>query len=256
EGITEDIVKFAHSLEFSSDSIDALSDLMIDALNLPFSNISLVRTGHWVTFDGPSGTGKDTQIELLLSYLALVHYNLKVDYLTQKRGHPGLKEVDPIRKVLKSYWKEQGECQNQRTTLLLLSASRKYYVQQVLLPSLTQNELVICNRSQLSDFAYQPVLPFGELREMCYFDIEWTPEDLGILMLYNDQSVAHDRITKRAPLKGGVIYPNESPDFIARVSKNYGNLVEHEYPYIQIVDANPEMYQVHREIIDRVEELI
>lgn len=101
----------------------------------------------FITFEGPDGSGKTTQAQLLYEYL-------------QKRGCPvfltrepgGTSIGDQIREVLHSL--ENTEMLPQ-TEILLYSASRAQLVGQIIRPHLAQGEIVLCDRYADSTLAYQ-----------------------------------------------------------------------------------------------------
>jgi len=103
--------------------------------------------GLFITFEGPDGSGKTTQAQLLYQYLQGRGYSV---FLTREPGGTGI--GDQIREVLHSL--ENTEMLPQ-TEILLYSASRAQLVGQIIRPHLYQGEIVLCDRYADSTLAYQ-----------------------------------------------------------------------------------------------------
>jgi dTMP kinase len=101
----------------------------------------------FITFEGPDGSGKTTQAQLLYEYLQERGYPV---FLTREPGGTGI--GDQVREVLHSL--ENTEMLPQ-TEILLYSASRAQLVGQIIRPHLAQGEIVLCDRYADSTLAYQ-----------------------------------------------------------------------------------------------------
>jgi len=101
----------------------------------------------FITFEGPDGSGKTTQLHLLVAYL-------------RERGHtvfptrePGGTPIgDQIRAVLHDL---RNENMHPHTEILLYAASRAQLVAEAIRPRLAAGEIVICDRYADSTLAYQ-----------------------------------------------------------------------------------------------------
>ncbi len=101
----------------------------------------------FITFEGPDGSGKTTQITLLVEYLRSRGYTL---YHTREPG--GTPIGDQIRVVLHDL---ENAGMHPHTEILLYAASRAQLVAQELRPRLEAGEIVICDRYADSTLAYQ-----------------------------------------------------------------------------------------------------
>jgi dTMP kinase len=101
----------------------------------------------FITFEGPDGSGKTTQAQLLYEYLQKRGYPV---FLTREPGGTGI--GDQVREVLHSL--ENTEMLP-RTEILLYSASRAQLVGQIIRPHLVRGEIVLCDRYADSTLAYQ-----------------------------------------------------------------------------------------------------
>jgi dTMP kinase len=101
----------------------------------------------FITFEGPEGSGKTTQAQLLARHLHQQGYNT---LLTREPG--GTSIGDQIREVLH----DPANLEMFPTAeILLYSASRAQLVAQVIRPALEEGQLVICDRYADSTMAYQ-----------------------------------------------------------------------------------------------------
>jgi len=103
--------------------------------------------GVFVTFEGPDGSGKTTQIRLLADAL-----NKQGFQVLQTREPGGTPISDQIRSLILS--PEHQEMKDQ-TEVLLYAASRAQHVHEVILPALKQGKIVLCDRFIDASLAYQ-----------------------------------------------------------------------------------------------------
>ena len=104
-------------------------------------------SGLFITFEGPEGSGKTTQVPLLADFLRQQGY----DVLTTRE--PGGTPIgDQIRAVLGDM---QNTAMHPRTEILLFLASRAQLVEQVIRPHLARGGVVLCDRYADSTLAYQ-----------------------------------------------------------------------------------------------------
>lgn len=101
----------------------------------------------FITFEGPDGSGKSTQVRRLVDHLCRQGYPV---YQTREPG--GTVIGDQIRTVLHDL-KNAG--MHAHTEILLYAASRAQLVAQEIQPRLAAGEIVICDRYADSTLAYQ-----------------------------------------------------------------------------------------------------
>ena len=105
--------------------------------------------GYFITFEGPDGSGKTTQINLLKEYLVNKGHDVIV---TREPGGTPISEA--IRNIiLDTRHKEM----NAITEMLLYAAARAQHVAQLIKPALDQGKIVLCDRFVDSSVAYQGV---------------------------------------------------------------------------------------------------
>ncbi len=101
----------------------------------------------FITFEGPDGSGKTTQIRLLTDWLREQGYEAIV---TREPG--GTDIGDQIRDVLHD---PDNTAMDARTEILLYSASRAQHVAQLVRPALAAGKIIISDRYADSTLAYQ-----------------------------------------------------------------------------------------------------
>jgi dTMP kinase len=104
--------------------------------------------GLFVTFEGTEGTGKTTQISLLVWRLRSM--GCKVRTLREPGGTPIGEE---IRHTLKH--SPANHAMTPEAELLLMNASRAQLVREVIRPALASGEIILCDRFYDSTTAYQ-----------------------------------------------------------------------------------------------------
>lgn len=104
-------------------------------------------TGFFITFEGPEGSGKTTQIHLLEESLRRRGYEIVI---TREPGGTAL--GDAVRALL---LQRQDLTIGLRTEALLFNAARAQLVDEVIRPALNAGQVVLCDRYIDSTLAYQ-----------------------------------------------------------------------------------------------------
>lgn len=105
--------------------------------------------GIFITFEGPDGSGKTTQIKLLEKYFKENGYDILI---TREPGGTDISEQ--VRSVILD--KNNTEM-DRITEALLYAASRAQHVAQVIKPALLKGKAIICDRFVDSSIVYQGI---------------------------------------------------------------------------------------------------
>ena len=107
--------------------------------------------GFFITFEGPEGAGKSTQLRMLLERL-----NARKNGSAVATREPG---GTPLAEKLRELFKYGcgDEDIDPRTELLLIEAGRVQHVERVIRPALEAGKIVLCDRFTDSTSAYQGV---------------------------------------------------------------------------------------------------
>ena len=194
----------------------------------------------FITFEGPDGSGKTTQIRLLAEWLREQGHEV---VLTREPG--GTEIGDQIRTVLHDPY---NTAMDARAEILLYSASRAQHVAQLIRPSLAAGKVVISDRYADSTLAYQGYgrgLDLEVLRAITSFATGGLAPDLT---LYLD--VTPEEGLQRRRLGGDEWnrLDAEALEFHQRVRAGYLELVEQETERWAVIDAARSVGEVQAEI--------
>lgn len=197
--------------------------------------------GMFITVEGPDGSGKTTQLNLLVEALNSKGYEVVV---TREPG--GTTVGNSIREVLLS--PEHHEM-TPRVEMMLYAASRAQNVDQIIRPALARGAVVLCDRFVDASIAYQG---YGLQYDMDQIESlnEWatsgiTP-DVTFLFDLTPQR-AQERMKDR-----GQLDRIESRDqaFHQRVYEGFHALLN-KYPKRMIlIDADQSVECIHDEVLD------
>jgi dTMP kinase len=206
----------------------------------------------FITFEGPDGSGKSTQINLVTAHLTRLGYQV---LCTREPG--GTAIGDQIRQVLHDVRNTEMSA---RAEILLYSASRAQLVEQVILPHLAQGGVVLCDRYADSTYAYQGYgrqLDFETLRLVTDFATQHLNPALTI---YLDVDVEEGLRRKSAANTSGEGEWNRMDRlelaFHQRVRAGYLEMAQKEPERWLIVDASAPVEQINQIICRRLEQVL
>mgnify|MGYP005842639459 CR=1 FL=1 len=208
--------------------------------------------GLFVTFEGPDGSGKTTQIALLAEYLRGLGYTVLI---TREPG--GTSIGDQIRVVL-------HDVANANMTapaeFLLYSASRAQLVRQVIRPHLDKGEIVISDRYADSSTAYQGYgrgLPLDVIQMITQFATDGLKPDLTIYLDLPAEVGIQRKQTAHAA-QGGEWnrLDSQTLEFHCRVRDGYLCMARAEPQRWMVVDALQAIEAIQHTIRQRVTSLL
>lgn len=198
----------------------------------------------FITFEGPEGSGKSTQIDLLARYLQARGRQV---YFTREPG--GTAIGDQIRRVLHDV---ANTAMHPATEILLYSASRAQLVAEVIKPKLAQGTVVISDRYADSTYAYQGYgrnLDMAILQTITQFATQSLKPDLT---LYFDLPVEVGLARKQQANRAGEGELNrmdqQAIDFYRRVREGYLAMAQAEPERWLVLDAGQSVAQIHQAI--------
>lgn len=205
--------------------------------------------GLFVTFEGPEGAGKSTQIDLLRQHLARLGLPCLV---TREPG--GTPLAEELRAIVKH--RNDAETLHDTTELLLIAAARSQHVREKIAPALQRGEVVLCDRFADSTEAYQGAgrgldrQLIATLRAAACGDCE--PDLTIILDLPVESGFARTR--SRSATQGNFDrFEAQEYAFHQRVREAFLAIAEREPRRVKVVDADrdPEIVrQAVREAFD------
>jgi dTMP kinase len=200
--------------------------------------------GFFVTFEGPEGSGKTTQIELLAEHLRTLGHDV---VMTREPG--GTPIGDQIRAIVHAV---ENTAMVAETEILLYSASRAQLVQQVVRPALAADKVVLSDRYADSTMAYQGYgrgLELAALRQITRFATGGLEPDLT---MYLDCPVEEGLRRKQKAMAQSAGEWNrldrETVAFHRRVRQGYLTLATAEPERWLVLDAGQPVESLHEEI--------
>lgn len=196
--------------------------------------------GLFITMEGPDGSGKSSQIELLKTFFEEKGYEV---VLTREPG--GTKISEAIREVIldKTYTE-----MSYMTEALLYAAARAQLIDEFIAPAIASGKVVICDRFVDSSAVYQGMargLGVEKVYALNAYAIRDIMPDLTI-HLDLPAEVGLARAKGRAALDRMEL---ESVEFHQKVAQGYRDLAKLDPKRIHTVDADQTIEKVHEDIL-------
>ncbi|HSG05356.1 MAG TPA: dTMP kinase [Nitrospiria bacterium] len=195
--------------------------------------------GLFITFEGPEGGGKTTQIKRLAAALRRKGYRPKI---TREPG--GTRLGEQIRRLL---LRQHKKGLDPRTELFLYLGSRSQHISEVILPALKAGRIVLCDRFSDSTLVYQ-----GSGRRLnmtfvgsavAFASKPLKPDVTFLLDLNIKKGLA--RVRKRGQANR---FDRESLEFHQRIRRGFLSLARREPRRIYRIDAEQESGTVQAQI--------
>lgn len=201
--------------------------------------------GRFISFEGPEGAGKSTQIRALVEFLQ--RRGIQVETVREPGGTP---TGEMIRGILQHDTTGEPVCPE--TELLLFEASRAQLVRRVIEPALAAGRWVISDRFMDSTTTYQGYgrgFPIATVLDINRFAVGATAPDLTIL-LDLDIGAGLARVARRntAAGCGADRMEREADAFHERVRRGYLQLARRCPGRIVVVDAARDPGEVTAEV--------
>ncbi len=200
--------------------------------------------GIFISFEGPDGSGKTTQIKLLSSYLEEKGYSV---VMTREPGGTAISEK--IRKIILD---PENKEMDGMTEALLYAAARAQHVAQLIKPSLDEGKVVLTDRFMDSSIAYQG---YGrhlgdKIRTINEYAVAGTQPDLTFFL-----DISAEEGIKRAEHRHQLDrLEKESLDFHRTVYEGYMELAKIYHDRYVIINASRSIEEVFEDIKGRFEE--
>ncbi|HHB89888.1 MAG TPA: dTMP kinase [Anaerolineae bacterium] len=202
----------------------------------------------FITFEGIEGSGKTTQIKLLMAWLQT---RTERALLTREPGGTAIGEQ--VRAILLN---PDNTEMTPEAEILLFSAARAQIVREVIRPRLEEGWIVICDRFADSTLAYQGYghgLPLDDLLQITEFATGGLWPDLTI---YLDLDVETGLRRKAATPEEWNRMEAQAIDFHKRVRAGYLALAKQNPDRWLVIDADQPVEAIQAQIRARVEGLL
>ncbi|MCD4669527.1 MAG: dTMP kinase [Actinomycetia bacterium] len=201
--------------------------------------------GLFITFEGPDGSGKTTQIELLTGYL-------------KEKGREVVTAIEPGgtklgKKIRHMLLDKENTGMSHTAETLLFQASRAELVSKVISPALKADRIVICDRFFDSTIVYQGIargLGKEKILDMSLWATGGLVPDLTFLLSL-DVSRGEERIS--GSLRDRDRIEMEEDKFKQKICEGYLELAEEFKGRIISIDAGQEIKAVFNTIREKVD---
>lgn len=199
--------------------------------------------GLFITFEGPDGCGKTTQMNLLANFL---EQKGKTVVLTREPGGKGLGEK--VREILLNY---NGEVSDRCESFLFL-ADRAQNIDIIVNPAVKEGKIVLCDRHIDSTVAYQGYgrrLDIDRINMLNNLATNGKKPDLTFVFDV-DVETSMKRVGKEKDRmeSAGIEFHN-------RVRKGYLELAKQEPQRIKVLDATKSIEEIHKNVINILAEV-
>jgi dTMP kinase len=198
-----------------------------------------LKTGHFISFEGPEGSGKSTNIHFVETLLKERGVECR---LTREPG--GTKLGEKIRELLlnKDFNNMAAD-----TELLLMFAARAQHVEEVIKPALAAGQWVLCDRFTDASFAYQGggrQISMQRISTLAHWTLgDFKPDVTFLLDVPVDVGMARAR--QRGSLDR---FEQEHMDFFERVRQNYLEQAENDTGRYRVIDASVDLDAVQAQL--------
>ncbi len=201
--------------------------------------------GLFITFEGTEGSGKSTQVPLLVERLREWGHVVRV--FREPGGTPIGEE---IRHTLKH--SHANAAMTPEAELLLMNASRAQLVREVIRPALSRGEIIVCDRFYDSTTAYQGYgrkLDLQNVRSLIDIAVGDTRPDLT-LFLKIPPAVSEERLRSRQATMPFIRDRIEEADraFFERVAQGYDAIAAAELARVKTINAAATIEEVQSSI--------
>ncbi len=211
-----------------------------------------MKKGIFITFEGPEGAGKSTQIQLLNDYL--IKKNIKTIITREPGGTP---VAEKLRDIVKYY--DGDEPLTDETEVLLFAASRAQHVKNLILPSIKQGNFVLCDRFYDSTVAYQGYargLDMSFIEILNKYVIANCIPDITILMDIEPEKGFMRTSQRSETLNQNDRIENAGLEFHQKVRNGFLDIARKNPKRIKIVDAFRDIQVIHQNIVEIIEQCI
>lgn len=201
--------------------------------------------GLFITFEGPEGSGKSTQVKMLSELLD----SRGIEYiLTREPG--GTDFAEKIRDILKDT--SLNKVLSLKTEALLFQAARAQHVFEKIIPALESNKVVICDRFADSSTVYQGVargLGREEIEALNKFSTDSLTPDLTLLLDIDPKiGLSRAHIRENCSIQKDR-FEEQHLSFHIKIRDSFLKLAADNPQRFRIIDASREVVTIHNRIV-------
>lgn len=202
--------------------------------------------GKLIAIEGPDGSGKTTQIELLKEYFLKNNYEI---ICTREPGGTDISEK--IRDIIldNNNSKMSSMCES-----LLYAASRAQLVNEVIKPAILEGKVVICDRFITSSIVYQGIarnLGIERIKGINECAVDGLKVDLTILISLDYE----EGLKRKAKQKKLDRLESSGSEFHKKVFEGYMSAPMF-CDDIKVIDGNRSISDIHNDILSEIKKIL
>jgi dTMP kinase len=204
-----------------------------------------MKRGRLIALEGPDGSGKTTQIELLEKYLKGLGYEV-----VRTREPGGTQVSEKIREIILD---NDNSNMNYMCEALLYAASRAQLVSEVIKPALSSGKMVICDRFVYSSMVYQGIgrgLGAERIKSINETALDGLQADFTFMI-----TIPYEEGLKRKKMQKTLDrLENGGDEFHKKVFEGYLDISK-ECDKIEVIDGNRSVEEIHEDIINVIKKI-
>lgn len=208
--------------------------------------------GLFITFEGPEGAGKSTQIQKLAEYL-----ESKGKSVITTREPGGTPVSEKLAEIVKYFCGADAVCDE--SELLIFTASRAQLVKKFIKPELLNGKTVLCDRFFDSTTAYQGYargFDLSFLASLHEFATDGLKPDLTFLIDI-DLNEGFKRIQNRTKTQGkDDRIELEAREFHEKVRNGYLEIAQNNTDRFRVINGSGTIDDIHGEIVKEIDSFL
>ena len=201
----------------------------------------------FITLEGIEGAGKSTVIDFIENFFTSSGYSVV------KTREPGGTAIgEQIREILLN---KNNDKLTDDTELLLIFAARAQHLSEIILPNLTSNKIVLCDRFIDASYAYQGAGRGIEQSKINLLE-NWVMPDIKpdlTFLLDLDPKIAFERTNKRSDADR---FESEDIHFFEKIRQYYLERAENEPERFRVINSELSLEDVQEQIKNILKDMV
>ena len=201
----------------------------------------------FITLEGIEGAGKSTVIDFIEIFITSSGYDVV------KTREPGGTAIgEQVREILLN---KNNDKLTDDTELLLIFAARAQHLSEIILPNLTSNKIVLCDRFIDASYAYQGAGRGIEQSKINLLE-NWVMPDIKpdlTFLLDLDPKIAFERTNKRSDADR---FESEDIHFFEKIRQYYLERAENEPERFRVINSELSLEDVQEQIKNILKDMV
>ena len=201
----------------------------------------------FITLEGIEGAGKSTVIDFIENFIASSGYDVV------KTREPGGTAIgEQVREILLN---KNNDKLTDDAELLLIFAARAQHLSEIILPNLTSNKIVLCDRFIDASYAYQGAGRGIEQSKINLLE-NWVMPDIKpdlTFLLDLDPKIAFERTNKRSDADR---FESEDIHFFEKIRQYYLERAENEPERFRVINSELSLEDVQEQIKNILKDMV